>query len=138
MVALGPLGLAANEIPFQMGPVWNTLYWPVILLSLVAIVQHIVALIYPDRVKFFSVMRVITNGGSVVVFYLLTRTNELLVLAPGTTEAAKFAGSLHIVNMTARYALILAAVITVVECLKQLWRLFRLGRNPATVAGTIV
>jgi hypothetical protein len=138
IVALGPLGLAAKEIPFQMGPVLNTLYWPVILLSLVAIVQHMVTLIHPDRVKFYSVMRVITNGGSVVVFYLLTRANDLFVLTPGTAEAAKFAESLPIVNMTAHYALIFAAVITVVECLKLLWRLFRLGRHPATVAGTMV
>lgn len=136
IVALGPLGLAANEIPFQMGPVWNTLYWPVILLSLVTIVRQIITLIHPDRVKFYSVMRVITNGGSVVVFYLLARAKELFAVAPGTAEAAKFAESLHIVNMTARYALIFAAVITVVECFKQLWRLFRMGRNPAA-AGTM-
>lgn len=138
IVVLGPLGLVANDIPFQMGAIWNTLYWPVILLSLVAIVRQLTALIGPERVKLFSVMSVITNGGSVIVFYLLTRGNELFVLAPGTTGAAKFGKSLQVVNMTARYAVIFAAVITVVECLKQLWRLFRLGRNPATVAGTMV
>jgi hypothetical protein len=138
IVALVPLGLAANEIPFQMGPVWNKLYWPVILISLVTIVRQIITLIHPDRVKFYSVMRVITNGGSVVVLYFLTRGNELFVPAPGTAEPAKFTESLHFVNMTARYGLIFAAVITVVECLRQLWRLFHLGRKRAAVADTMV
>ena len=137
IVALGPLGLAANDIPFQMGPVWNTLYWPVILLSLVNIALQIITLIHPDRVKFFSVMRLITNGGSVVIFYLLTRANELLVLTPGTAEAGKFAEPLHIVNMTLHYTLLFAAVVTIVECSKQLWRLLRLVRKPATAAGTL-
>jgi hypothetical protein len=138
IAALGPLGLAAQEMPFQMGPVWNKLYWPVIVISLVTITRQIVTLLYPDRVKFYSVMRVITNGGSVVVLYVLTSGNELFVLAAGTAEAAKFAESLHFVNRTARYGLICAAVITVVECLRQLWRLYQLGRKPAAVAGTMI
>src|SRR6266850_82384 len=41
-VVLGPVGLS-DKIPFQLGPVWNIIYWPVIFLSLVSIVQQIVA-----------------------------------------------------------------------------------------------
>src|SRR6267143_4250051 len=60
-VVLGPVGLA-DKIPFQLGPVWNIIYWPVIFLSLVAIVQQIVTLIYPDRIKFYSAMKLITSA----------------------------------------------------------------------------
>ncbi len=52
-VVLGPVGLS-DKIPFQLGPVWNIIYWPVIFLSLVSIVQQIVTLMYPDRIKFYS------------------------------------------------------------------------------------
>lgn len=136
-VVLGPVGLA-DKVPFQLGPVWDTVYWPVILLSLVSIAQQIVTLIHPDRIKFFSVMRLITNGGSVVVLYLLTRANEVLGLVAGIADAAKFAEPLRIVNMTLHYTLIFTAVITVVECYKQLRRLIRIGRNAATAASTTV
>jgi hypothetical protein len=137
IAALGPLGLAAHEIPFQMGPVWNTLHWPVILISLATIVRQILTLMHPERVRLYSVMRVITNGGSAILLYLLTRTNELFVLVPGTADAAKFSESLHSANMTARYAVIFAALVTLVECVKQLWRLFRLGRRPAAASSMV-
>jgi hypothetical protein len=136
-VVLGPVGLA-DKIPFRLGPVWNTVYWPVVFLSLVSIAQQIVTLIHPEGIKFYSVIRLITNGGSVVVLYLLTRANEMLMLVPGIADAAKFAEPLRIVNMTLHYTMIFTAIITAVECFKLLRRLFRLGRNPATAASTLV
>jgi len=80
-VVLGPVGLS-DKIPFQLGPVWNIIYWPVIFLSLVSIVQQIVTLMYPDRIKFYSAMKLITNGGSAAILYLVTRLNDILVIAP--------------------------------------------------------
>jgi len=136
-VVLGPVGLA-DKIPFQLGPVWSTLYWPVIFLSLVAIVQQVVTLIYPDRIKFYSVMRLITNGGSVAVLYLLTRVNDILALAPGISDPWEFAEPLHIVNTALHYTMIFSAFTTLLECYKQIRRLFRIGRNPATAASTMV
>jgi hypothetical protein len=136
-VALGPVGLA-EKTPFQLGPVWDTVYWPVILLSMVAVVQQIVTLIHPDRIKFYRVMRLISSGGSVVVLYLLTRANEMLVLAPGVADATKFAETLRIINMTLHYTMIFTAILAIVECYTQLRGLVRLGRKPETAASTMV
>jgi hypothetical protein len=137
VMVLGPVGLA-DKIPFQLGPVWSTVYWPVILLTLIAIGQQMVTLIYPDRIKFHSVIRLINGGGSVIVLYMLTRVNELLVLVPGIADAAKFAETLRIINLTLHYTVIFTAILTVVECIKQILRLIRIGRHPATAASTIV
>jgi len=71
--------------------VWNIIYWPVIFLSLVSIVQQIVTLMYPDRIKFYSAMKLITNGGSVAILYLVTRVNDILVIAPGVSDPWEFA-----------------------------------------------
>jgi len=136
-VVLGPVGLA-DKIPFQLGPAWNAVYWPVIFLSLVSIVQQIVMLLRPDRLKFYSWMRLIANGGSVIVLYVLTRANELFVLTPGAADAAKFAETLRIVNQALHYGMIFTAILTVVECFKQILRLIRIGRHPATAASTMV
>jgi hypothetical protein len=136
-VVLGPVGLA-DKIPFRLGPAWETVYWGVIILTLVAIVQQMVTLIYPDRLKFYSVMKLISNGGSIVILYLLTRTNQILVLLPGIADGAEFAETLRIVNMTLHYTMIFTAILTAVECVKQIRRLFRLGRTPATAASTMV
>jgi hypothetical protein len=136
-VVLGPVGFA-DKIPFQLAPVWGTIYWPVILLSLVAVVQQIVTLLHPDRIKFYAVMRLFANAGSVVVLYLLTRANEMLVLAPGIADPAEFAEALGIANMALHYTMIFTAILTVAECYKQLRLLFRSGRGAATVPSTMV
>lgn len=135
-IALGPVGLA-DKMPFQMAPVWNTVYWPVILLSIVAIVRQVVMIMHPDRVRFYAVMRLIADGGTVILLYVLTRASELFVLAPGITDAAKFAEALRIVNLVLHYVMIFTAILTVVECFKHVHRLFRIGRNPAAASSVV-
>jgi hypothetical protein len=136
-VALGPVGLA-DKIPFQLGPVWNIIYWPVISLSLVAIVQQIVTLIYPDRIKFYSVMKLITNGGSALILYLVTRVNDILVITPGVSDPWKFAETLRIINMTLHYTLLFSALMALVECFKQMRRLVRVRSGTATAGSTMI
>ena len=131
-MALGPVGLA-DKIPFQLGPVWETVYWPVILLTLVAVVQQIAILIHPDRIKFYRAMRVISSGGSVIVLYLLSRADGIFMLTPGVADAAKFAETLRIVNITLHYTMFFTAIMTAVECFKQIRLLFR-GRRHARIA----
>ena len=131
-MALGPVGLA-DKIPFQLGPVWETVYWAVILLTLVAVVQQITILIHPDRIKFYRAMRVISSGGSVIVLYLLSRADGIFMLTPGVADAAKFAETLRIVNITLHYTMFFTAIMTAVECFKQIRLLFR-GRRHARIA----
>jgi hypothetical protein len=136
-LALGPAGLA-DKIPFQLGPVWNIIYWPVIFLTLAAIVQQIVTLIYPDRIKFYSAMKLITSGGSVLVLYLVTRVNDILVVAPGVSDPWEFAESLRIINMALHYTLLFSALMALVECFKQVRQLVRVRSNAARAAGTMI
>jgi len=131
-MALGPVGLA-DKIPFQLGPVWETVYWAVILLTLVAVVQQIAILIHPDRIKFYRAMRVISSGGSVIVLYLLSRADGIFMLTPGVADAAKFAETLRIVNITLHYTMFFTAIMTALECFKQIRLLFR-GRRHARIA----
>jgi hypothetical protein len=127
-IALGPAGLV-DKIPFQLGPVWEIVYWPVILLTLLAVVQQIATLIHPDRINFYRVRRVISSGGSAVVLYLLSRADGIFMLAPGIADAAKFAEPLRIVNITLHYTMFFLAIIEAVECFKQIRLLFRGRRN---------
>jgi hypothetical protein len=136
-VVLGPVGLS-DKIPFQLGPVWETLYWPVIVLSLVSITQEVITLIRPDRVQFYAAMKLITGAVSIFIFYLLSRVNEILVPTPGLADAAKFAEALRIVNMTLRYVMLFTAVMAVVECFQQIRRLVRVRRSAAPTASTSI
>jgi hypothetical protein len=135
-VALGPVGLA-DKIPFQLGPVWNTIYWPVIFLSLVSIAQQVVTLVYPDRVKFYFLMKLVTNGSSVVLLYLLTRASDILAIAPEVSDPWKFAETLRIINMTLHYTMLFSALVGVVECFKQFRRLVRVRSSAGTAANTL-
>jgi len=130
LMTLGPAGLS-NRIPFQLGPVWHTLFVPVIMLSLAAIGQQIVTLIHPYWISFYSAARLIVNGCSLILFYFVIRASELLVLVPGTADAANFSEPLRIVNLTLHYSMMLAAVITFFESLNAIRRLIRGRRVPA-------
>jgi hypothetical protein len=136
-LALGPVGLT-DKIPFQLGPVWNIIYWPVIFLSLVSIVQQIVTIIYPDRIKFYSAMKLITSGGSVLVLYLVTRVNDILVIAPGVSDPWEFAETLRIINTALHYTLLFSALMALVEGFKQIRRLVRVRSGAATAVSTVV
>ena len=127
-LALGPAGLA-DKIPFQLGPAWQAVYWPVILLTLVGVAQQIATLIHPDQIKFYRAMRVISSAGGAAVLYILSRADGLFMLAPGIAEAAKFAEPLRIVNMTLHYTMFFTAIFAALECFKQMWLLFRGRRN---------
>jgi hypothetical protein len=104
----------------------------VIVLTVLAIAQQIVTLLYPQRLTFYAVMRLIGSVGSVVVLYLLTRSSEFFVLAPGISEPAKLVEPLRIVNLTFHYVMMFAAALTLVECFKQIRLLIRVRRNAAT------
>lgn len=136
-LALGPAGLS-DKIPFQLGPVWNIIYWPVILLTLVAIVQQIVTLIYPNRIKFYSAMKLITSGGSALVLYLVTRVSDILVVAPGVSDPWEFAETLRIINMALHYTLLFSALMALVECFKQIRQLVRVRSSAAAASSTVV
>jgi hypothetical protein len=129
-MTLGPVGLA-DKIPFQLGPVWNTIFVPVILLTLLSIAQQIVNLIHPNWIKFYAATRLVNQACTVMLSYVLSRTAEILVLSPGIEDSAKFIEPLGIVNLTLHYCFYLIAFFGVVECVKQIRRLFRVRRNPA-------
>jgi hypothetical protein len=130
-MTLGPAGLS-DRVPFQLGPVWHTLFVPVVLVCLAAIGQQIVTLIHPDWVKFYYRARLITNACNLILFYSVIRSSELLVLVPGTADAASFSEPLRIVNLVLHYSLILGAGITILECLKMVRRLIRVVYKRAT------
>jgi hypothetical protein len=74
-------------------------------------------------------MRVISSGGSVVVLYLLSRADGIFMLVPGIADPAEFAEALSIANMALHYTMIFTAIMTAVECFKQIRLLFRGRRN---------
>jgi hypothetical protein len=130
-MTLGPVGLS-DKIPFQPGPAANTVFIPVIVLTLVGIAHRIVTLRYPRRVTFDAVMRLIVNAGSVPILYLLSRSNEMFALVPGISEPEKFLEPMRIFNLILHYVMMFAAAITLIECFKQVRRLIRVRRNTAT------
>jgi hypothetical protein len=130
-MTLGPAGLSAH-VPFQLGPVWHTLFVPVILLSLAGIGQQIITLIHPYWLNFYSIARLIVNGCSLILLYFVIRASDLLVLVPGTADPANYSEPLRIVNLILHYSLMLAAVITFFESLKAIRRLLRVRYTEAT------
>jgi hypothetical protein len=74
----------------------------------------------------------------VLVLYLVTRVNDILVVAPGVSNPWEFAETLRIINMALHYALLFSALMALVECFKQIRRLVRVRSSTATASSTVV
>lgn len=70
---------------FKFTPVWQPLYAPILLISIVELGRQIFGLIRPEWTKFLSVTRLAINAAGLVICYLLLRAGDLVEL----TDAAK-------------------------------------------------
>jgi hypothetical protein len=111
--------------------VWNTIFVPVILLTLLSITQQIVNLVHPNWIKFYAATRLIINACSLILVYFLSRASGIFVLVPGSADSEKLIQTLHIVNLVLHYSFFFVAFVGVFEGFKQIRRLIRARRNPA-------
>jgi hypothetical protein len=121
---------------FKFAPVWRAFYVPILLLSLAEIARQSIGLLRPQSTRFLGVARLAINSASLVVCYLLLRAGNLVDI----TDAVRSWGELSTrawwvvgISITASLylGLVIAAIISALVVLRELWRLIRSGwRRP--------
>jgi hypothetical protein len=106
------LALDAEAAPVRLGPVWQQVYWPVVLVLLAQIVQACVNLVRPDWVGFRSVANVAASGVWLVILGYLVLAGDWVVL----TDAAEGLGtdSLRKVEAVNHYFFFYGLLVTTV------------------------
>ena len=117
-------------------PVWHQVYWPLIFIALVGMMQSIINLFYPRWVRFHAWTRMGMNAGSLAVVYFLLRARVWVTLSvPVATEAANHQHGMAFINQSIFYSLLIAVLILVGFLVVDVRRLLRdrQTKQPVTV-----
>jgi hypothetical protein len=117
-------------------PVWHQIYWPLILIALVGMLQSAVNLFYPRWVRFHAWTRMGMNAASLAIVYFLLRARVWVTLNdPDATAANNHQHGIAIINQSIFYSLLIAVLILVgflivdVRCLLR----DRQAKQPVTI-----
>jgi hypothetical protein len=105
------LGPAAHL--FLVSPVWRQVYWPVVLVALVGMLQSGLNLFHPTWIRFRSWVRMGMNAISLAIVAYLVQARVWLTLPVSNGTEVGNEKFLAIVNQSVFFGLLMAAVILV-------------------------
>jgi len=136
------LGPAATFL--KLAPIWYSVYFPILLLTVAEIVRAVINLARPDWIPFRMVYRIALNAGGLAVAYTLLRAGTWVM--PLGSNANPPAGYLHtvgIINQVFYWAVVFAVILSagmltfrIVE-FAQKWRWHKQPRPEAGAAKEI-
>jgi hypothetical protein len=103
-------------------PVWAAVWWPVLALMVARLVFNLVQWLRPRWKAVLAVLSVATAAGGLGLAYVIYQAGHWLT-ASGTLPADQLADIDHGVNIGIHWAIVGVGVITVFQCLQELWRL---------------
>jgi hypothetical protein len=113
-------GPAASTL--ALGPVWNTLHWPILMLAVAGVVQSVVDVAKPSLTHVRVGARLLTDAATLGLLCLVIRAGNWIVLAPGAQNPVAYAGAVGVLNQLLFYGFIVGLVIAALqfawECIK--------------------
>jgi hypothetical protein len=119
---------------YRLGPIWQQVALPVVLILLVGVAQAVVSLFRPDWTRIQMVVRLLTDLAVLGVLAYLLRGDQWVVLArPNDADGT----TLDSINQYVYYGLLVVAVGSVFVLLTDAWKLVRgeRRRQPLRTAG---
>jgi len=119
-------GPAANFL--SLAPAWRQIYWPLVIVAIVGMVQAATNFYYPNWVRFRCWVQMGMNAAclAIVCFLIQARVWVTLGVPDGTVDVHERA--IAIVNQSVFYGLLIAAVILIALLIVDVRRLLRLRR----------
>lgn len=108
-------------------PVWRQIYWPVILVALVGMLQSAINIFYPRWIRFHAWTRMGMNAASLAIVYFLLRARVWVTLNASDPTAAgnSHQHSIEIINQSIFISLLIAVLILVGFLIVDVRRLLR-------------
>ena len=119
------LGPAATFL--KLTPIWNRMYFPIVLLTVVEIVRATINLVRPDWVRFRAIVAVIVHGGGLAVVYFLIKAGSWVAGVDSAT--GQYGSAVEIVNQVVYYCLWGTAALSAAMLVARVTRLIRPPRQ---------
>jgi hypothetical protein len=113
------LGPAAAFL--KLAPIWDHVYFPIVMLTVAEIVRAVINLVRPDWVLFRQVYGIFVHAGGLLVVYYLIR-GGIWVIAE---QAGEYGRAVEVINQVIYYTLMVAAAISGVMLGVRVMRLIR-------------
>jgi hypothetical protein len=108
-----------------LAPAWHAVYLPIAGFWLVSLLVLWMMLLRPDWARFRRMITLVTNGFGLVIAALLLRGGPYVTLAGGATGFHGDASVVQFVNLGIRVGLVMWAITSVVELVRELVRQLR-------------
>lgn len=120
-----PLMPPHSDVAITAAPVWAPLFWPVVALVGLRVVQGLVALLRPGWKALRAAILIACTAGTVAIAAMLYQAGRILIATPLSADAAQAARIQQSLDLSLHIAVIVVGAITVGQCAVELWRLFR-------------
>ncbi|HUE42813.1 MAG TPA: hypothetical protein VMP12_04575 [Candidatus Sulfotelmatobacter sp.] len=111
-------------------PVWHHLYWPIVAVAFVGILQGLLNLLRPDWLRLMVLYRALTAIAWLVILYFVFKAGPWVVLSTDASQAEGFRKTAEILNQIGTYCAIVFAAIALYNLVRHLRRLVRLSSTP--------
>jgi hypothetical protein len=126
--------IAGGDMVLQPGPVWATLYWPILGMASLQLVSSLVGLLRPAWARARAALELVGSAAGLAFTVVLLQAGRLVVVASeGARGADAEAGLQQALDLSFHLTLVVMTVVFVVKIAVELWRLFR-GARPSVSA----
>jgi hypothetical protein len=120
-----------SNFRIEAAPVWQQLYWPILILALARLVHNVIQWLRPRWKTVRTILGVATALGALAMLPVLYQAGEWARVVPMGMPADAAMGLQDSLNLALRIAIIAVGVIWLLNCLGELWRLSRAARERA-------
>jgi hypothetical protein len=128
--------ITGGDMALRPGPVWATLYWPILAMAGLQLVSSLVGLLRPAWVRARAALEVAGSVAGLALATVLLQAGRLVVVASDGArgaDAEAIAGLQQALDLSFHLTTVVMIVVFVVKIAIDLWRLFR-GARPAVAA----
>ena len=132
-----------NKLPMRddasaainFSPVWDVVYWPVLVLAVGILLVHLMDLVRPAWTPLRSVLSIAGHAAGLGVLWVLFRAQPLVVVTPVSgADAGEIERVTRVIDSLISISLGVAALIWAVTIGVEVWRLWKAARPMGRVA----
>jgi hypothetical protein len=105
--------------------VWRGVFWPELVLLLAGIVLGAIVAFRPDRMRVYSIVRIVIDCGGMIIAAILFIAGATVSIAAPQFSAERLAQVQNAISLGFRISLISIAVLLLIDMLQQIARLRR-------------
>ena len=119
------------RVQFTADPVWNQLYYPIVLTIVASIGVSLADLVRPWRTTAASIVDIVVIIAALIIATVVLREDHFITLIGGPSEAAQLARAEFWLNRSIWWTFVVVGAISAGMALNEMWQLAKARRAPA-------